>query len=48
MWDYLHLTKSGYYKAFEPVHELLLQLLGENDVEIINEVLSTEPDRDVE
>lgn len=31
MWDYLHLTKSGYTKAFEPVHELLLQILDEED-----------------
>jgi len=32
MWDYLHLTKSGYIKAFEAVHELLQQLLCENEV----------------
>jgi len=31
MWDYLHLTKSGYSKAFEPVYDLLLQLLGEGE-----------------
>ena len=31
MWDYLHLTKSGYLKAFEPVYDLLLQLLNESD-----------------
>jgi hypothetical protein len=35
MWDYLHLTKSGYLKAFEPVHEVLLQILldDENEAE---------------
>jgi len=31
MWDYLHLTKSGYFKAFESVYDLLLQLLTESD-----------------
>jgi hypothetical protein len=31
MWDYLHLTKSGYSKAFEPVYDLLLQLLSETE-----------------
>lgn len=33
MFDYLHLTAKGYEKVFEPVHELLTQLLGENDPE---------------
>ncbi|CAL8140081.1 unnamed protein product [Orchesella dallaii] len=34
MWDYLHLTKSAYTRAFEPVHELLLQILDEEDEKI--------------
>lgn len=29
LYDYLHLTQKGYDRAFEPVTELLLQLLGE-------------------
>lgn len=33
MHDYLHLTQKGYDKAFEPVNELLLQLLSEFDGE---------------
>jgi len=33
MHDYLHLTNSGYSKAFEPVYELLLQLLSEGETE---------------
>ena len=33
MYDYLHLTQKGYDKAFEPVNELLLQLLSEIDSE---------------
>lgn len=33
MHDYLHLTNSGYQKAFEPVYELLLQLLTEGEPE---------------
>jgi platelet-activating factor acetylhydrolase IB subunit beta/gamma len=33
MHDYLHLTNSGYYKAFEPVYELLTQLLTEEETE---------------
>lgn len=27
MFDYLHLTQEGYRKVFEPLHELLQQLL---------------------
>lgn len=30
MYDYLHLTPRGYKRAFEPVYDLLLQLLAEN------------------
>lgn len=33
MHDYLLLTNSGSKKAFEPVYELLLQLLNENEHE---------------
>lgn len=33
MHDYLHLTNSGYCKAFEPVYELLTQLLTEEETE---------------
>merc|ERR1712032_1384966 len=29
MWDYLELTQKGYSKAFEPVNELLTQLISE-------------------
>ena len=35
MYDYLHLTQKGYDKAFEPVNELLLQLLAEFDGELV-------------
>lgn len=34
MYDYLCLTDSGSKKAFEPVHELLLQLINEGETEI--------------
>lgn len=33
MHDYLLLTNAGSRKAFEPVHELLLQLLNEGETE---------------
>ncbi|KAJ8964827.1 hypothetical protein NQ314_004635 [Rhamnusium bicolor] len=33
MHDYLLLTNAGSKKAFEPVHELLLQLLNEGETE---------------
>lgn len=33
MHDYLLLTNAGSKKAFEPVHELLLQLLNEGEQE---------------
>lgn len=32
MWDYLHLSKSGYMKSFEPVHEILLQILADSEI----------------
>ena len=28
MYDYLHLSPRGYRKVFEPVHDLLVQLLA--------------------
>ncbi len=31
MYDYLHLTPNGYRRVFEPLHDLLLQLLAESD-----------------
>lgn len=34
MHDYLLLTNSGSKKAFEPVHELLLQLLNEGEADL--------------
>jgi len=34
MWDYLHLTQKGYSKAFEPVNELLSQLISEMEGEL--------------
>lgn len=33
MYDYLLLTNAGSKKAFEPVHELLVQLLSEGETE---------------
>lgn len=33
MYDYLLLTNAGCRKAFEPVYELLLQLLNEDEPE---------------
>lgn len=33
MYDYLHLTNTGYEKAFEPLAELLQQLLSEGEAE---------------
>lgn len=33
MLDYLHLTDNGYRKAFQELHELLLQLLSEGEEE---------------
>lgn len=29
MYDYLNLTQKGYDRAFEPVSELLLQIMSE-------------------
>jgi len=34
MWDYLELTQKGYSKAFEPVNELLTQLISEMEGEL--------------
>lgn len=33
MPDYLHLSDTGYRKAFEPLHDLLFQLLTEGEEE---------------
>lgn len=33
MLDYLTLTETGYRKVFEPIYELILQLMGENDID---------------
>lgn len=31
MYDYLHLTPHGYRRVFEPVYDLIVQLLAEAD-----------------
>jgi len=41
MLDYLHPSDSCYWKIFEPVHELLLQILGEAK-DIDKELISTQ------
>lgn len=41
MLDYLHPTDSCYRKIFEPVHELLLHILGEAK-DIDKELISTQ------
>ncbi|XP_059480991.1 platelet-activating factor acetylhydrolase IB subunit alpha2 [Neocloeon triangulifer] len=41
MDDYLHLTPQGYRKTFEPLHELLTQLLSEGEVEELEDDLSS-------
>ncbi|XP_065200931.1 platelet-activating factor acetylhydrolase IB subunit beta homolog [Planococcus citri] len=33
MLDYLTLTEAGYRKVFEPIYELILQLMGENEID---------------
>lgn len=33
MFDYLNLTNSGYKKVFEPIYDLLSQILHENEPE---------------
>ena len=33
MYDYLHLTPRGYRRVFEPVYDLLLQLLEADEAE---------------
>ena len=35
MHDYLHLTQKGYDKAFEPVNDLLVQLLTESETDLV-------------
>ncbi|XP_042874101.1 platelet-activating factor acetylhydrolase IB subunit alpha2-like [Penaeus japonicus] len=46
MYDYLHLTWQGYRRAFEPVFELLTQLLHENDKVILNDATLASPATD--
>lgn len=31
MYDYLHLTPHGYRRVFEPIYDLIVQLLAEAD-----------------
>lgn len=31
MFDYLNLTNNGAHKCFEPVHDLISQILSENE-----------------
>lgn len=33
MFDYLHLTNAGAKKAFEPIYDLLSQILTEHETE---------------
>lgn len=33
MFDYLNLTNTGYKKVFEPIYDLLSQILNENEPE---------------
>lgn len=33
MFDYLNLTNTGYKKVFEPIYDLLTQILNENETE---------------
>lgn len=44
MWDYLHLTHVGYKRAFEPVYDLLLQLLAEWEKEKEPELEGSTPE----
>ncbi|KAK7082528.1 Platelet-activating factor acetylhydrolase IB subunit beta [Halocaridina rubra] len=46
MYDYLHLTWQGYRRAFEPVYELLTQLLQENEETLLNDVTLESPASD--
>ena len=38
MYDYLHLTWQGYRRSFEPVYELLTQLLQEKYPTLLNDI----------
>lgn len=31
MYDYLHVTNNGAHKCYEPVHDLISQILNENE-----------------
>ena len=33
LFDYLNLTNNGAMKCFEPIHDLISQILNENEVE---------------
>ncbi|XP_066946779.1 platelet-activating factor acetylhydrolase IB subunit alpha2 [Macrobrachium rosenbergii] len=46
MYDYLHLTWQGYRRAFEPVFELLTQLLHESDKLLLNDDTLASPASD--
>lgn len=47
MYDYLHLTWQGYRKVFEPVYELLQQLIhDERDTSLINDSSLNSPQGD--
>ena len=43
MHDYLHLTGQGYKKAFQPIYDLLLNLLQEESA-LLNEATTPSPD----
>lgn len=36
MFDYLNVTNNGAHKFFEPVHDLISQILNENEVEKVD------------
>ena len=38
MYDYLHLTHQGYCRIFQPLHELLSQMLHGDDSLLVNEI----------
>ncbi|KAF2367548.1 SGNH hydrolase-type esterase domain [Trinorchestia longiramus] len=38
MYDYLHLNHRGYRRVFQPLHELLTQMLHGDDSQLVNEI----------
>uniref|UniRef100_A0A2P2IBV9 Platelet-activating factor acetylhydrolase IB subunit beta-like n=2 Tax=Hirondellea gigas TaxID=1518452 RepID=A0A2P2IBV9_9CRUS len=40
MYDYLHLSHQGYRRIFEPLHELLSQMLHGDDSKLVNEIVA--------